>query len=192
MQKRNSKNDLFIKRNKESKQDSRKSIQRIIIRILISIFAGSILALTIRQFLIYPIRMENNFMAPEWKTGKLVFITPIFRKENLLIGDTVLSRSPLDPQRVFISRIAAKAGDKFEIKDKDTLRNGNPIRLNAGKVLFTDTRVFPSSFSKRDNTGEIYVKEGTFFLLSDNRDESLDSRELGLIPESNIIGKIIF
>lgn len=52
--------------------------------------------------------------------------------------------------------------------------------------------MFPKSFSGRDNIEEVFVKDRNFFLLSDNRDECLDSRELGLISEEKIIGKMVF
>ncbi len=43
-----------------------------------------------------------------------------------------------------------------------------------------------------DNVPEIYVPEGFFLFMGDNRDESEDSRGgLGLIPFENIIGKAV-
>lgn len=38
----------------------------------------------------------------------------------------------------------------------------------------------------------IEVKPGHYFVLGDNRDISIDSRDYGQVPESKIIGKIIF
>jgi len=37
--------------------------------------------------------------------------------------------------------------------------------------------------------GEITVPAGRFFVLGDNRDESLDSRYWGFVPRENIIGR---
>jgi signal peptidase I len=37
--------------------------------------------------------------------------------------------------------------------------------------------------------GELIIPEGHYFVLGDNRDESLDSRYWGFVPRENIIGR---
>lgn len=183
----------FIKKNESSQSDKKKRVRKLFVRVFLSCILGLILALISRGYILFPLKIPNQFMEPSYKKGSFVFVLLIYNKGNLKIGDVVVAKNPLNPNSIFLSRIAGKQGDKIQMIDKELIRNKNTINENSKKVQFTDKRAFfPKSFSTRDNTEEIFVKERSFFLLSDNRDESIDSRELGLISEDLIVGKVIY
>ncbi|NUM42451.1 MAG: signal peptidase I, partial [Leptospiraceae bacterium] len=183
----------YIKRENTSARDKKKFYRKVAIRIFLSCILGFIISLLFRNYLLYPIKISDRVMEPSIKKGQYVFITPFFNHGNLKIGDVVLSKNPLNETYTFLSRIAGKSGDRIYISNKKLFRNMNLIDEEKKGIQFTDKRtMFPKSFSGRDNIEEVFVKDRNFFLLSDNRDECLDSRELGLISEEKIIGKMVF
>ncbi len=69
---------------------------------------------------------------------------------------------------------------------KETLPNG---------VEHTIIKIAPFGMGPYDNTEPVIVPEGYMFAMGDNRDQSSDSRDttrLGLVPQDQLIGKVIF
>ena len=70
-----------------------------------------------------------------------------------------------------------------------------------GVIKFIDSRIkpagiqdydiFPKDAGNRDNYGPVTIPEGYYFAMGDNRDNSLDSRYWGFLPQENVIGEAL-
>ncbi|MFO7595604.1 MAG: signal peptidase I [Desulfocurvibacter africanus] len=98
--------------------------------------------------------------------------------------DIIVFEYPQDPSKDFIKRVIGLPGDTIEIRDKAVYRNGQ--KIDEPYVQHTDPR---SLLGPRDNMPEITVPSGKYFVMGDNRDESLDSRFWGTVDRSAILGK---
>ena len=67
----------------------------------------------------------------------------------------------------------------------DTYRDNFPL----GDLNFPLPVTMQQQLRQQVRDGDFIVPEGTFFVLGDNRDNSLDSRYSGVIPVSAVIGK---
>jgi type IV secretory pathway protease TraF len=58
--------------------------------------------------------------------------------------------------------------------------------------MSTDTRIFPMSFSYRDNYPVVKLKRSQIFVIGDNFDSSMDSRFFGPLDEDLLVGKLVY
>jgi signal peptidase I len=119
-------------------------------------------------------------------------------------NDIVAFRYPIDPRQTFIKRIAGVPGDRLKIINKVLSLNGAPQAEPWAnhKTDYIDS--YRDNFPAEPNVtldesgvkmlrenvvnGEVLVPEGKYFVLGDNRDNSLDSRYWGFIDAKDIIG----
>jgi signal peptidase I len=99
-------------------------------------------------------------------------------------GDIVVFRYPLHPEEAFLKRVAAVAGDELEIRDGVVYINSRPVNEPYAVHRFR-------LFAAHEQMGPIVISPGKLFVMGDNRDNSSDSREWGLVPVENVIGEPI-
>ena len=85
--------------------------------------------------------------------------------------------------KYLIKRVIGLPGDYVSIKDNKVYINGKYYKENYLKDI--DTPNFELT-----NLGYTKVPENMYFVLGDNRDNSLDSRKIGLVNKADIIGEI--
>ncbi len=110
-------------------------------------------------------------------------------------GDIVLVRVPVDKVVPYVKRVVATGGQIIEICDKWVYIDGEALREYSG-VMYADSVTYPRrvempgihpGIGNRDNWGPYRVPAGHVFLMGDNRDNSVDSRYFGPVPEKDII-----
>ncbi len=121
--------------------------------------------------------------------------------------DVIVFRWPQDPTKDFVKRVAGLPGDTLGMVDGVLQRNGHALRERysshtepgsdpAGeefrwqrRYLVGRARAGRSYHPSRNNWGPLVVPPAHFFVLGDNRDNSLDSRYWGFVPDSLVKGR---
>jgi signal peptidase I len=129
-------------------------------------------------------------------------------------GDVVVFRLPRDPRQVWIKRVIGLPGDRVQVAGGVVEVNGRALsqtplapapdfddpdrivvptreRQPDGRAYLTYDR---GPGSPGDETPVILVPSGTYLVMGDNRDNSLDGRfpaetGVGLLPAENLLGR---
>jgi signal peptidase I len=116
-------------------------------------------------------------MLPSLQEGEFVVVNRvIYLLDQPERGDIVVFRFPLDENRRYIKRIIGKPGDTVMVLDGIVYINGDQIDE-------------PYISAAPRYSGEWTVEQGELFVLGDNRNNSLDSKNWGTLPAENVIGR---
>jgi signal peptidase I len=126
------------------------------------------------------------------------------------LGDVIVFQYPLDHSKNYVKRLVGLPGDTLAMADGILVRNGTPV--GERYVMRSEPGFDPSDDGfrwqrnyivqqaeasrryrpSRNNWGPLIVPERNYFVLGDNRDNSLDSRYWGFVPDSLVRGRPLF
>lgn len=126
--------------------------------------------------------VDGQSMAPTLKNRQVVFVNRLATPKK---NDVVVFEDP-GSKGLSVKRIIATEGQEIEFrKSGEVYLDGQLLQET---YLAPNTKTF--SYKKYDH--EKYVcGMNEFFVLGDNRMESADSREYGMVPKKNILGVIM-
>jgi len=148
------------------------------------------LAAIIRTFLFAPFIVQGESMETTLHNNeKLVVNKAIYYLQDPKPGEIIVFHA--DQSRDYIKRVIAVGGDTVEMRNDQLFVNGKQVdepylerkeeRAKAkGEIHFTND--FPP----------VKVPEGHLFVMGDNRLNSEDSRFIGPIPVSSVVGRAEF
>lgn len=130
-------------------------------------------------------------------------------------GDVIVFRLPRDPSTTYVKRLIGLPGDRIQMKSGRLYINDavvprrpvGPFTGDAGgrgtATLYVETLpggreheiVEMTDVDQQDDTPVFVVPAGHYFMMGDNRDNSVDSRisiaggGVGFVPEDNLVGR---
>jgi signal peptidase I len=192
---------------------TKKPFVRSAVELVVIIAVALGLALAIQAFIVKPYEIPSGSMLPTLTINQRVlvdrigthFTTP--KIGNILVFHPPASESCADPNegenqagqqsstacdvqqskpstQTYIKRVVGLPGDRLSIRGGHVFRNGRREKdpftepcVGAGECQFPHTIVVP---------------RGDYYMMGDNRPDSLDSRFWGPVPKAWIIGKAFF
>ena len=134
-----------------------------------------VIVLLIKQFVITPIRVNGNSMNNTLYDKDIMILDKIsYRFNSIKRFDIVVIKKN---REYLIKRVIGLPGDTLEYKDNKLYINQELVEEN---FLHKETL---------DYILEEKIPDNYYFVVGDNRLDSLDSRYIGLISKDEILGK---
>lgn len=123
--------------------------------------------------------VRGRSMAPGIRDGDRILVEPwLLTVGPVQRGDVVVLQSPLEPDLDYIKRVVGLPGEEV---------------LVLGASVWIDGELLEEPYAIPDHLGGqhwVHVPEGHYYVLGDNRPRSCDSREFGLVPASELKGRV--
>lgn len=141
------------------------------------------IAFTINHTLILNATVPTGSMETTVMTGSRVIVNRLsYISEKPGRGDIVTFLYPDDKEQIFFKRIVGMPGERIE-------GIGGYIYINGTKLTEDYTQILI-----HEDFGPYTIPEGSYFMMGDNRNNSLDSRFWNekFVKEADILGKAAF
>lgn len=158
-----------------------------VLEVLQIVVISAAIIIPIRYFLIQPFYVKGASMEPNFYDHEYLIIDELsYRLREPLRGEIVVFRYPRDPSQFFIKRVVGLPGETVEVSGGQvTIFNEE---FPNGKVL--DEEAYLDSEQLTQGKKRVTLGEDEYFVMGDNRDESLDSRSFGPVARSEIVGRV--
>lgn len=200
---------VTIARRDELDGDFLVSVQSLIGTVVIAVF---VITFIVQAFQIPSESMENTLLIGDYllvnklRYGGSALGDLLVPYQKIRRGDIVVFHYPVNPSQHFVKRVIGVPGDHVRLVNRQVWVNALPLKEPYARYTSVSHDVYRDDFPQVDyivqgeegrwfeelkkdvQHGELIVPAGQYFVMGDNRDESLDSRYWGFVPRKNIIG----
>ena len=150
------------------------------VREIVETIAFTLLIFSLIHYGVQGFRTSGESMEPNFHNNEYVLVNKIeYLFQQPQRGDVIVFRYPLDPSEDFIKRIIGLPGDTVQT---------TPDSVRVDSVVLHEPFIsIPSNIA--NETWKLAPDQ--FFVMGDNRDNSLDSRFWGPLDRSYIVGKVV-
>ncbi len=149
------------------------------VRVILPYIIIIVTVLFIKAFIVTPIKVNGESMQPTLHEGDIMILneTAYYFSEPKRFDIVVVNM----PNEYLIKRVIGLPGEHIEYIDNILYVDGKKVKENFKHGKTENFNI--------EKLGSTTIPDNCYLVLGDNRENSLDSRELGFIKEEQLLGK---
>lgn len=125
------------------------------------------------------VRVDGFSMRPTLEDGEFLLVNKVsYFFDDVQRGDIIVFHFPLNPEEELIKRVIGLPGDHVVVQNNQVFVNDQ---------LLSEPYIAQAPLYY----GDWIVLEDHLFVLGDNRNNSNDSKDWGMLPAENVVGKAV-
>lgn len=133
----------------------------------------------IRSFIVTPVRVNGESMYPTLKDREIMLLNKVYYRFNDIKRFDIVVVNTEDEK--IIKRVIGLPGETLKIENNILYINGQETKEKFLKEETADFNI--------EDLGITKIPSDSYFVMGDNRDNSKDSRMIGPVKKSQIVGK---
>lgn len=153
-------------------------------RLLLSLLIAFAIITPVRFFVAQPFIVSGGSMEPLLQPKDYLVVDRwSYREREPERGEVIVFRYPLDPDQIFVKRVAGLPGETVVLE-------GGTVRITtpSGETFVLD-EPYKTPDRNPEEDKKLVLHDDEYFVLGDNRTASADSRVWGPLLERFIIGR---
>ena len=168
--------DIVTKKNYSFRDEAWETFRFLCIAIVIVV--------PIRLFIAQPFIVSGASMDPTFKDKQYLIVDELsYHLGDPLRGDVVIFKYPRNPKQYFIKRVIGLPGETVIVNGQGQVF----IKDTDGNITLTLDEPYVEHM--KDDSVELKLGLGEYFMMGDNRSGSFDSRSWGAVDRELIVGK---
>ncbi len=167
---------------------------RALFGVLVVVAVANVAVFVVQRWVALPLHVPSASMEPNLQDGDRILVRRNFASPEELArkldrGDVLVFRSPRDGEPLVVKRVIGLPGESIEARDgqiaidEDTLLDEKWLPESEREVGSPAAETVDIPFTQ--------LADDEVYLLGDNRDGSIDSREFGPVSLDRVVGTVV-
>jgi signal peptidase I len=159
---------------------------RTLLGVLVIIAISNLIVFSVQRYVALPMPVGSSSMEPALHTGEWIMVrrthdSPKQLAASIDRGDVLVFRAPHEGHPLVVKRIIGLPGETIQASQ-------GPIAIDNEKTLIE--KWLPESERGPVTIKETHLADDEVFVMGDNRDGSVDSRNFGPVKLDDVVGTV--